>query len=374
MAIMDDPRVTLFFDTTHPLKSVDEPEVAIDSMYEPIYLPDGRGVISSPVDPGTQALERLGPAPQQVPFPVVPTTSMPPIQYGQRLPAPGLPTGASPIVPSVAQPMVQALQAPRYVSEFPIQGPVQLPSYPAAAAPQGVSTSSPGISPARPVTMQAPAEIMPWDEAYGVPGFSTQNPTEWYQDVPSAPGAPVTRSVNAPSSGPDTRYVVMQMDNGSIAYVPSSSVQVNAPSTGPDNRYTPALAPDGTTVMVATGFALPAGVTAIPGVTNLFPPVSARVNAPSTGEDNRYTPAQAADGSTVMVPTGYPLPTGVTEIPGVTNVDINGVAQGNLKNDVVLTPVVAPVASGFPGWVLPVVGAGIVLFLLFGKRKKEEVK
>ena len=329
MAILDDPRVALFFDTTHPLRSPSEPEVAIDSMYEPIYLPDGRGAIAPSVDPGTQALDRLGPSPQQVPFPVVPTTPMPPIQYGQRLPAPSLPTGASPIVPSVSQPMVQALQAPRYVSELPIQGSVRLPSYPAAAAPQGVSTSLPGIAPARPVTVQPPLEIMPWDSSYGVPGTSTQDPAEWYQDVPSAPGAPVTRSVNAPPSGPDTRYVAMQMDNGSIAYVPSSSVQVNAPSTGPDNRYAPAL---------------------------------------------------AADGSTVMVATGYPLPAGTTSIPGVTNVDTAGFVQGsgqglrpavngNLRNDVVLTPV----TSGLPGWLLPAVGAGIVLFLLFG-RKKEEVK
>jgi hypothetical protein len=64
----------------------------------------------------------------------------------------------------------------------------------------------------------------------------------------------------------------------------------------------------------------------------------------------------------------------------VTNVDTAGFVQGsgqglrpavngNLRNDVVLTPV----TSGLPGWLLPAVGAGIVLFLLFG-RKKEEVK
>lgn len=361
MPIMDDPRVTLFFDTTHPLKSVDEPEVAVDSMYEPIYLPDGRGTIPASSDPGAQSLARLGPSPQQVPFPVLPTTPMPPIQYGQRLPAPGLPTGSSPVVPSFSQPMVQALQAPRYVSELPIQGSVQLPSYPAVAPPQGVSTVSPGAGPVQSPAVVNPSGILSWDSVYSPSGVSTvmpapwqtQNPSaaaeassipwdevyepdgvpssevdSWYQDVPSAPGAPVTAYASAPPSGPDNRYSVVQMDDGSIAYAPVTTV---------------------------------------------------KVNAPSTGEDNRYAPALAADGSTVMVATGYPLPAGVTVIPGVTNVDAEGFVQGsgqgmrpggNLKNDVVLTPTVA--TPGLPGWVLPAAGIGLVLFLLWGRKKEEK--
>jgi len=331
MPILDDPRVALFFDSTHPLKHAGEMEASIDSMYEPIYLPDGSSAIPSSASAGDRALAQLGPSPQQVPvpFPVIGVSSPPPLPYGQRLPAPGLPTGSSPIVPSVAQPMVQALQAPRYVAELPIQGGVQLPSYPTASAPQGVSTTSPLPFPTVDPSVQTASEFGPYDAPYTPSWFDTQDPVDWYQDVPAAPGAPVTASVNAPPSGPDTRYTVMQMDNGTIAYVPttSTSVKVNAPSTGPDNRYAPALAADGATVMVATGFPLPAGVTAIPGVTN----VDAEGFVQGTGQGMR---------------------------PGGTT-------------DVVMTPVTTPAASGIPGWLL-LGGAGLVLFLLFGRKKEEK--
>lgn len=337
MPIMDDPRVALFFDTTHPLKHADEMEAQIDAMYEPIILPDGTSAIPSTASAGDRALAQLGPSPQQVPvpFPVIGVSSSPLLPYGQRLPAPELPTGPSPVVPSFAQPMVQSLQAPRYVAELPIQGGVRLPSYPVIAAPQGVSTTSPLPFQTVNPTQIRTSGFAPLDAPYTPPGFSTQNPGEWYQDVPAAPGAPATASVNASPAGADTRYTVMQMDNGSIAYVPVSA-RVDAPP--------------------AAG--------------------SVRVNAPSTGPDNRYAPALAADGTTVMVATGFPLPAGVTPIPGVTNVDAEGFVQGTGQGlrpgvtTIATQPVVAPVTSGLPGWVLPAAGIGLVLFLLLGRKEK----
>ena len=383
--VPNDPRIALMWNRTDPLKPS-----SIDSVYEPILLPDGTDSIPVSEDLSRAILDPAWPtAPQMasvqsVAFPVLPVSSPAPLPYGQRLPAPSLPTGPSPVVPSISQPIVQNLTAPRYVSEAKVQGPVELPSYPVqlptgvsvygreqpvqlptgvsvygreqpvqlptgvsvygreqpVQLPTGVSvygrSQLPGVSIVSPLpgpatNPTAPAAdlasipvrgMLPWDPDSATPSTPTRNPSAWYQSVPAAPGAPSVFSPAAPPSDAD-EYIPMQMDDGSIAYVPTSNAPIG-------NRV--------------------------------------RVNAPSTGEDNRYTQARAPDGSIINVPTGVDLPSGVTTIPGVTNLD------PNLNNDFVLTPVPAPASSGFPGWLLPVAGIGLALFFLLKKDKKEEGK
>jgi len=376
--IPNDPRIALMFDTVRPIIT---PSTLVQSVYEPIYLPDGEGNIPSAANAEAVALERLGPSPQMVQdptvvFPTLPVSSPLPLPYGQRLPAPNLPTGPSPVVPSSGQPMVEQLTAPRYISESSVQSSVRPTSYPVVNAPSGVSTVDPGVAPAvKPAIVAAPG-IAPMDSPYTPPDFSLRSPVPWYQSIPSAPGAPAVSSWGiGPSALVPGQYAAVRMDNGSIAYVPAppagSSVHIEAPSVS-DARYTQARASDGTTVYVAKGVPLPPGVVSIPGVTDSSvhmeaPPSSIHMEAPSSG-DTRYTTARAADGSLVSVARAFPLPAGVTPIPGVT--DMAPPSQ-------VLTWPSAPqtlVGSGLPGWVLPAAGIGLVLFFLLKKSKKEEGK
>jgi hypothetical protein len=159
----------------------------------------------------------------------------------------------------------------------------------------------------------------------------TEPVKRFYQDIPGAPGSPSVPEMTIPSpeSG-DLKFVTMQMDNGTVAYVPLS------PSS-----------PEGRRLMIS---------------------------APSSGGDTRYTQARAADGSVVSVARGYPLPPGVVSIPGVTGNGAVNVQTPNgetfvVPEDVIMTAVEEEKKNNGVPWLL-LAGIGVGAYLLFGGKKK----
>jgi hypothetical protein len=327
-------------------------------MYEPVYLPDGRGPIPDYKEAGEVMLERLGPSPQRLiseplePQPLLSVGRPFPLPYGQRIPAPGLPTGSIPRVPTRANIGPERLTAPRYLDESKITPALGVRSYPisgdeddddnifevAAAAPDyhRIVDKTQGILPwyqAAPSMPMKPVSPLP------IPRAQYERPLEepireWYQDIPGAPGSPTVPEMVIPSPSESVQFVTMQMDNGFVAYVPLSP-----PS------------PEGRRLMIS---------------------------APSSGGDTRYTQARAADGSVVNVAKGYPLPSGVTSIPGVTGTD-NKIDAGAVnvetvtgESTIVPTEVIENAVlpedkkNGLPGWMVPV-GIGAVLLLILKK-------
>jgi len=392
--IYKDPRIALMADTSNPVPLTEQSR-QIQSLYEPILLPDGTGSIPTYQSAGEVSLQRLGPPPQTLvsepiqPQPLLPVTQQFPLPYGQKLPAPSLPTGTMPDVKTRSDiNVVESLIAPRYLDEKEVTPAKAIEPYTipnrvtnAVPVPTSIPTTEPNMSPdikVFDVNAAAPdyrtitrvvGDILPYyqavppspvDQKIALPVRVTEYvrpPTEpipqWYQDIPAAPGAP---SVPAPVAPESVDFNIMQMDNGAVTYVPTNKTSVRASANAPSS---------------------PSSMVVVPATSDIS--VRASVTAPISGEDTRYTKALAADGSIVNVARGYPLPVGITAIPGVTNMNSNSTpgfvniqtTSGqtfSVPGDVIATPVPS---NKLPGWLLPV-GIGIALFLLLGNKKKQE--
>lgn len=345
-----DPRLSFMASTINP-QPITNRFVGIKSMYEPVYLPDGLEEIPSYKEAGEVMLERLGPSPQRLiseplqPQKLLSVTKPFPLPYGRPWPAPGLPTGSIPRVPTRASIGPERLTAPRYLDESKVTPAPRIRSYPifgdededgfevAAAAPdyRRISLTTRNILPwyqAAPSMPMEPVSPIPRASTEYVPSL-TEPIDQWYQDIPAAPGAPTVSEMVLPSPNEPITFVTMQMDNGTVAYVPLSP-----PS------------PEGRRLMIS---------------------------APSSGTDTRYTKARAADGSTVSVAIGYPLPTGVIPIPdpNLVNVETTSGETYQIPSDVIATAVLTEEEkkeNGLPGWLIPA-GIGIALFMLLRDNK-----
>lgn len=347
-----DPRRSFMASTVNP-RPITNRFIGIRSMYEPVYLPDGAEEIPSYEEAGEVMLEKLGPSPQRLiseplqPQKLLSVTKPFPLPYGRPWPAPGLPTGSISRVPTRASIGPEELTAPRYINESKVTPAKSIRSYPISGDEEGDGFEVAAAAPDYRRIYRTTREILPWYQAAPsmptepvspLPSANTEyvqplteSIDQWYQDIPAAPGAPTVPEMVLPSPNEPITFVTMQMDNGTVAYVPLSP-----PS------------PEGRRLMIS---------------------------APSSGTDSRYTQARAADGSIVSVAIGYPLPTGVTPIsdPSMVNVETVSGQTYQVPADVVATAVLPEESkeNGLPGWLIPA-GIGIALFMLLRNKKTEK--